>query len=353
MSWRWCFYINLPIGAVTVLILVFILKLPTPKTDAKNIRQKIAQLDPLGTVLFLPGVICLLLALQWGGSVYAWSNGRIIALFVLSGVLIIGFVAVQLWKQDTATIPPRVISQRTIAAGFLFCLGTGGALMVMVYYLPIWFQAIEGASAVESGIRNIPLVLALVIASILSGVVITKTGYYTPWMITCACLMSVGAGLVTTFTRNTGSAQWIGYQVLFGFGLGLGYQQAGIAAQTVLPKADIPTGVALMFFAQALGGAVFVSIGQVVFTSHLVFSLGLLGIDSHLIVSTGATNLRNVVPAGSLDSVLNAYNAALTNAFDVALAISCLSVLAAALIEWKSVKAAKLKQAQTQTKSSA
>ncbi|MCJ1247227.1 hypothetical protein MMC30_004441 [Trapelia coarctata] len=165
--------------------------------------------------------------------------------------------------------------------------------------------------------------------------------------------MSVGAGLVTTFTRDTGHAQWIGYQVLFGFGLGLGYQQAGIAAQTVLSKEDIPTGVALMFFAQALGGAVFVSIGQVVFSSHLVSTLGLLGIDSQLIISTGATNLRNVVPASSLDDVLSAYNAALANAFDVALAVSCLSVLAAALIEWKSVRVAKMRLMQAQAKNSA
>lgn len=124
------------------MILVFIVKLPNPKSEARTILAKIAQLGPLSTMLFLPGVICLLLALQWGGSIYDWSNGRIIALFVLFVVLIIAFIAVQLWKQDTVTIPPRIISQRSTAADFLFCLGTGGALMVMVYYLPISVQAI-------------------------------------------------------------------------------------------------------------------------------------------------------------------------------------------------------------------
>jgi len=263
------------------------------------------------------------------------------------------FIAVQFWKKENATIPPRIISRRTIAAGFLFCLGTGGALLIVIYYLPIWFQAIQGASAVESGIRNIPLVLSLVIASVVAGVAITKTGYYTPWMIACACLMSAGAGLITTFSRGTGNAQVTGYQVIFGFGVGLGYQQAGIAAQTVLSRADIPIGVALMFFAQGLGGAVFISISEVVFTTRLISSLGALGIDSQLVMSTGAKNLRDVVPADSLDSVLIAYNDALTSSFQVALAVSIVSVIAAALVEWKSVKAKKLGMMQTQATDSA
>lgn len=353
LSWRWCFYINLPIGAVTILILVFILKLPNPKGEAKSVRQKIAQLDPIGTALFLPGVICLLLALQWGGSVYAWSNARIITLLVLSGVLGTAFIAVQFWKKENATIPPRIIRQRTIAAGFLFCLGTGGALMILIYYLPIWFQAIQGASAVESGIKNIPLVLSLVVASLIAGVAITKTGYYTPWMIACGCLMSAGAGLVITFTRATSPAQVMGYQILFGFGVGLGYQQAGIAAQTVLSRGDIPVGVALMFFAQGLGGAVFVSVSQVVFTTRLVSSLGSLGIDAPLILSTGVRNLRNVVPAESLDGVLVAYNGALMGSFQVGLAVSVFAAVAAALVEWKSVKVAKMRAMPVRAENSA
>lgn len=133
--------------------------------------------------------------------------------------------------------------------------------MLLVYYLPIWFQAIKGVSAVRSGIMNIPMVLSLVVSSIIAGGLITATGYYTPFMIASSILMSIGAGLITTFERDTGHAKWIGYQTLYGLGVGLGMQQAGMAAQTVLSKQDIPTGTALMFFAQSLGGALFISVG--------------------------------------------------------------------------------------------
>ena len=137
MSWRWCFYINLPIGAVTVAILVFILKLPNVDIANTSARQQLAQLDPLGTFFFLPGIVCLLLALQWGGTVYTWKNGRIIALLVLSMLLITSFVAVQLWKQETATVPLRIIRKRSIAAGVFFSIMVGASLMPFTYYLPI------------------------------------------------------------------------------------------------------------------------------------------------------------------------------------------------------------------------
>ncbi len=339
VSWRWCFLVNLPIGAVTILILVFILKLPSPKNAGTPVQQQIAQLDPLGTLCFLPGIVSLLLALQGGGSTYAWNDRRIIALFVLFVVLIMAFVAIQLWKKETATVPPRIIKQRSIASGVCFSTCVGASLMLLVYYLPIWFQAIKGVSAVRSGIMNIPMVLSLVVSSIIAGGLITATGYYTPFMIASSILMSIGAGLITTFERDTGHAKWIGYQTLYGLGVGLGMQQAGMAAQTVLSKQDIPTGTALMFFAQSLGGALFISVGQNVFTSRLVSGLATVsGLDPIIVVTTGATDLRNVVAPEDLGSVLSAYNNALTNTYDVALAVSCFSIVGALAMEWKSVK---------------
>ena len=338
-SWRWCFLINLPIGAVTVLVLVFLLKLPMPPQQTKTWRQQLVQLDPLGTACFLPSIVCLLLALQWGGSTYAWKSGRIIALLVLFGVLLIAFLAIQAWKPETATVPPRIIGQRSVAAGVWFSLCVGASLMLLVYYLPLWFQAIRGVSAVKSGIMNIPLVLSLVVGSIVAGGSVTATGYYTPFMIASAILMSVGSGLLTTFQQNTGHAKWIGYQTLYGFGVGLGMQQAAMGAQTVLPKGDVPTGVSLMFFAQSLGGALFVSVGQNVFTNRLVTGLAhVSGLDPSVVVRTGATDLRKVVAPKDLGMVLLAYNDALTHAFDAALAVSCLSILGALAMEWKSVK---------------
>ena len=116
---------------------------------------------------------------------------------------------------------------------------------VVVYYIPIWFQAIKGVSAVESGIRNIPMILGLVLISIVIGIIVTVLGYYTPWMIVSSLLMAVGAGLLATFKVETGHAKWIGYQALYGFGVGAGMQQGVIAAQTVCTLDDIPTATGI------------------------------------------------------------------------------------------------------------
>lgn len=112
---------------------------------------------------------------------------------------------------------------------------------VVIYYIPIWFQAIKGVSAVESGIRNIPLILGLVIVSMISGIFITVLGYYTPFMILSSVLMATGAGLISTFKVGTGHAMWIGFQAIYGFGVGAGMQQGIIAAQTVCTLDDVPT----------------------------------------------------------------------------------------------------------------
>ncbi|KAK9317359.1 major facilitator superfamily domain-containing protein [Lipomyces starkeyi] len=337
VSWRWCFYINLPIGAVSVVILYLILHFPA--IDSVSIRQQIDQLDPLGTLCFLPAIVSLLLALQWGGATYPWNSGRIIALIVLAGVLLIAFSVIQIWKHDNATVCPRIIKQRSIFLGMLYALSVGGSMITLVYFVPLWFQAIKGVSAVQSGINTLPLVLSLVIAAIISGATITRTGWYNPWMILCSVLMAIGAGLLTTFQVDTGSAKWIGYECLFGFGLGMGMQQAGLAAQAALAKKDVSMGVSLMFFAQSLGGAIFVCVGQSVFSNELVTGLKQIsGIDPMIILATGATELRHVIAPEDFAAVLMSYNQALVKAFIVALAVAAFSIVPALGMEWKNVK---------------
>ena len=162
--------VNLPIGAVTLIAVTLILK-PTPPFK-KNLtpKQKILQLDPLGTLFLLPCLICLLLALQWGGTSLAWSNGKIIALLVLFALLAISFITVQIFRQETAQIPASIVENRSMLAGGFFIFALAGSMMLMVYYIPIYFQAVKGVSAQESGIRTIPLVLSLVAGSIVSGI---------------------------------------------------------------------------------------------------------------------------------------------------------------------------------------
>lgn len=151
VTWRWCFYINLPFGAVAMVIVSFILEIPDREETKLPAREKLAQLDFAGTALVVPGIVCLLLALQWAGVTYMvspkypfnllernkpktftkWNNGRIIALLVLAGLLLIGFALVQIFLPKTATVPPRVFMQRSIFAGVVTSLFTGAHMMLV------------------------------------------------------------------------------------------------------------------------------------------------------------------------------------------------------------------------------
>ncbi|KAL9076715.1 MAG: hypothetical protein Q9161_000700 [Pseudevernia consocians] len=348
VSWRWCFYINLPIGAVTIVgIALFFTSPPREKENSIGFWEGAKQFDPIGTTLFMPCIICLLLALQWGGSKYHWGDGRIIALFVVSGVLGVAFAGVQLWKGDNATVPPRILKKRSIAFGswFIFCLG--GSFFILIYYIPIWFQAIKGVSAVESGIRNIPMILGLVVVSIISGVIITVLGYYTPFMILSSLLMATGAGLLSTFKVDTGHAMWIGFQAIYGFGVGAGMQQGVIAAQTVCSLNDIPTATAIMNFCLSLGGALLIAVGQNIFTTRLSTNLAtnVPILNPAIVLKTGATSLRNAVGSDNIEGVLYAYNDALTDTYYVSVAMASLSIIGALGMEWKSVKGKKIEAA--------
>ncbi|QKX56977.1 uncharacterized protein TRUGW13939_04085 [Talaromyces rugulosus] len=346
VTWRWCFYINLPIGAVTIVIISLILKANPPPnpSPARTIKDRLNQLDPFGTLVFLPSIVCLIIALQWGGTTYSWNNGRIIALFVLFGVLMIAFVLIQRWKQETASVPPRLAKMRSIGAGFWFSLCLGGSMMLFVYYLPVWFQAIKGASAVKSGIMNIPLVLSLVIGSIIAGICVSKIGYFTPFMILGSIVMSIGGGLLSTFTTTTNHPEWIGYQVLLGLGIGLGMQQSSVAAQTILERKDVPTGAALMMLAQSLGGAIFLAVAQTVFQNNLVSRVQTSIHGQHgeniaqLVLQAGATGIRGLVSPADLPPVLVAYNSAITKTFYVGVGLASASIIGALLMEWPSVK---------------
>jgi hypothetical protein len=341
VSWRWCFYINLPIGAIVVAIILCILKTPSKK-NTPTLREQFTKLDPIGTFFFLPGIVSLLLALQWGGTAYAWSNWRIPLLFVVAAVLLGIFIFVQFKMGDNATVPIRIIKQRSIASGVYFSACVPGSMMVILYFLPQWFQAVKGVTAIHSGISTLPIVMALVVSSFLSGFITIKTGYYVSQLIACTTIMSIGAGLLTTLKVDTNHSMWIAYEFIYGFGLGLGMQQAGMAAQACLPKQDVMTGVALMFFMQGLGGAFFVSIGQVVFANSLVKKLSTVAdVSPFVILHTGATEIRNIVPPQYLDKVLLAYNGALSDTLKVSVACAAATIVTGLTMEWKNVKALK------------
>jgi MFS family permease len=213
-SWRWCFWINVPIGGLAIagLLLILPAKPPPRKLGGVSFLQRIWEFDPIGTALLLPGLVLLLLALQWAGTEYAWSSARIVVLLVLGLLLLMAFGITQLWAGDNGTVPPRIFSQRSIAAATAVSLAFGSTLIILTFYLPIWFQAIKGQSAVGAGIRLLPYFLSTVVFVIGSGVLVSKVGYYTPVLIVGTAVLIVGCGLVTTFEADTNRGEWIGYQ---------------------------------------------------------------------------------------------------------------------------------------------
>jgi len=225
---------------------------------------------------------------------------------------------------------------------FIFCFGA--SFFLFIYFIPIWFQAVKGTTATESGIRTLPFLLANTIMVVVSGALVTKIGYYTPFIWAAVVFMSVGAGLLTTLDVNSGTGKWIGYQIIYGIGGGLGFQQSVMAAQTVLGLNDISIGTAIMLFVQLFGGAIFVSAGNNIFNTRLVSNLlkQVPDLDPQIVISAGATGLRKVVSAQDYPAVLLAYNDALIKAFQIGLILSCLSAIGAAAVEWKSVKDKKI-----------
>ncbi|CAH0044660.1 unnamed protein product [Clonostachys solani] len=350
VTWRWCFYINLPVGGVAMVVVFFLMKIPDRDSTKIPTKEKLLQLDVYGSALVIAACVCLVLALQWGGVTYPWNNSRMIALLVMAGVLFLSFGLVQVFLPRTATLPPRIIKQRSIIAGMISSFCVGSQQMIFMYYLPIYFQAIQGVSAMQSGIRLLPMLLSMVVSTLATGGLTRVTGYYTPFQIIGTCLMSVGAGLLTTLQVHSSSGVWIGYQVIYGFGMGMVIQAPNLAAQTVLPKKDVSIGASFMFFSQLLGGSIFSAVGQTVFNDQLQRRLSNLdGFDPKFIQSNGATSLTEV-PDSIKDVVLERYNEAIRQVLRVGMILVCITLIGALLMEWRSVKDGGAKQDENKEK---
>ncbi|KAG9251473.1 major facilitator superfamily domain-containing protein [Emericellopsis atlantica] len=346
-TWRWCFYVNLPIGFLAMLIVFFSLQVNRNDASAANQKpfvRRILELDLPGTAIFIPAIICLLLALQWGGADYAWNSATIIGLFCGFGAMIAIFVGIQLWQGDKGTLPPRLFANRDVLCAMLFAMFFGAGFFPLIYYLSLYFQAIKGVSAVQAGIKILPLLLSTVLMSIMSGVIITITGFYNVVIIPCMALFTVGAGLITTWDIDTPLREWFGYQVIAGLGIGAGFQVGVLVVQTVLPQEWVPVGTACVQFFQALGGAVFIAVAQTVFQNGLIDKINAddIGLDPRIFINSGASEIKSVLErmgrVDALDTVLEAYMSGLRNTFYISVACAGMAFLCVLGLRWKSVK---------------
>ncbi|OCK76093.1 efflux pump [Lepidopterella palustris CBS 459.81] len=319
-SWRWCFYINLPIGAVSSILLLLI-KIPdrlNRKTaDKPTALSILSKLDPIGFFLFASFAVMFLLALEWGGTTYPWNNATIIGLFCGSGGTLVIFVAWEHRVGDDAMIPYSMVRKRVIWSSSSVAFFFFGALLIFSYYLPIYFQAVKGVSPALSGVYLLPGILSQILMVLVSGALVGKLGYYLPWGVGGAVVMAVSAGLISTFTPYTTTIKWVMYQIIGGIGRGAAMQIPVIAIQNNLPQEQIPVGMAFLGFLQTFGGSLLLAFAQTIFSHSLVSGLQKYAptADAQAIIAAGATAFRQVIKPEELTGVLQAYNVGINHTF--------------------------------------
>jgi len=176
-TWRWCFWINLPLGAVTLVTVVLYVNLPStvmrqPKGGSPLEIAK--RFDLAGSVLLIPSIVSLLLALQWGGTEYAWNSWRIILTLAIFGVSIIAWGAIQYFAGEDATVPLRMARNRSMASAMWYMFCVMGVCLVLVQFVPIWFQSTKGVSAYQSGVNLLALTISMSIAVVASGFIVSE-----------------------------------------------------------------------------------------------------------------------------------------------------------------------------------
>jgi MFS family permease len=339
LSWRWCFWIGLPIGFVALVAIPFCVP------DDKSLvtltwSQRISQLDLIGNLLFLPSLTCLFVALSWAGSKYAWNSPTIIGLFCTFGILLGLFAFDQHIKGEAATLPPRILFNRSVLAGFTYTLCCNAATMVIQYYLPTYFQAVREYSASQSGYLLFPLVAGDIIGLLVQSVGVSVIGYYTPFMFAGSVLMPIFAGLMTTLTVKTTLAKILVVSGFYGFAGGIGYLSPQSAVQMALPTSDGSIGLSIILFAEQFGPAVFVSAAQSIFQNRLTDNLHELvpSLNGTNVEQMGLSDLKSLVGPDNLAGVLLGFDKSLAQTWYLVVALACVTMVGSASMEWKSVK---------------
>ncbi|KAL3419414.1 major facilitator superfamily transporter [Phlyctema vagabunda] len=319
-TWRRCFYFNLPIGAAAMIFIALFYdgrRGGRKTSELTGFRSQMARLDLLGTLTFVSVTICLLLALSWGGTTYAWSSARIIALLTVAGILFLLFIGVEYWRGHGAIISLWLLRKRGMCAAIWFGICLGGVFFVDVFYVPLWFQIVDDVPAVRSAILFIPFMLSVVGDFIAAGFGAAVTGYYTPSVYASSIFMSIGTGLLTTVRpQSTSRARWVGFQILCGAGIGLGEEQGLYMVQTALPEAHVATGVGIVLFAQTFGGALLMSVAQAVFLRDISKALQTLApnLDLHAVLDGASTALPSSSHAQASPELQVIYDVAIKGA---------------------------------------
>ncbi|HEY2997303.1 MAG TPA: MDR family MFS transporter [Acidimicrobiales bacterium] len=265
LSWRWVFYVNLPLGIVALFVTSAVL----PRTGAR----RLVRIDWPGTALLASAITCLVLLTTWGGTQYAWGSPVILALGAATVVLGAAFVVVERRAAEPA-IPLRLFRIRTfnVAAAVSFVIGA--ALFGAITYLPTFLQVANGASASNSGLLLVPIMGGLLVASIAAGQIITRTGRYRRFPIVGMAVTALAMFLLSTL--DTTSSRWESgaYMALLGAGVGMVMQILVLATQNEAPVEDLGVATSTVTFFRAVGGSVGVALFGALFAHRLTDLLG-------------------------------------------------------------------------------
>ena len=260
LSWRWVFYVNLPIGALTVALIAAALHLDTEKRPVR--------IDALGSALLAGGLTCLLLVTTWGGREYAWDSAEIAGLAVGAVALLGAFVAQE--RRAAEPILPLRLFRRPVfvivsAALFLTTL----AFFAVIVFMPVYLQVVTGVSATDSGLLLLPLMLAGTASTAVSGRVMSKTGRYKAFPITGLSLMAAGLVLLAQIGTATPHAAVGAILVLFGIGFGMVSQVLTVAIQNDVERRDLGIATASANLFRSLGGSVGVALFGALFAARI------------------------------------------------------------------------------------
>lgn len=253
VTWRWCFWINLPIGGVAAAIIFFFFKTPgNAKPVLATWREKLLQMDLVGACMIMGALISYLLALEYGGQTHPWSSSVVVGLIVGFVVITAAFACWEVFLGERAMLPRRLLNIRAVFISSTYTFFLGGSYFLIIYYLPIYFQSVDGASPIMSGVMNLPLILSVTIAMIASGIYIGNTGLAVPLQVIGSAIAVVGAGLLYTLDSHTSAGKWIGYQILAGVGWGLAFQTPMIIAQGSARDEDMSSTTAIILCKSAV-----------------------------------------------------------------------------------------------------
>lgn len=248
VTWRWCFYINLPIGGLSALLILVCYRTPSwAKPAEASWPEKLLQMDPLGTVLALGAIVAYILAMQYGGQTEPWNSSKVVCLLVGFVLIAAAFAAWEIYAGERAMMPPRLIKQRAVWFNATWAFLLIGAYFTTVYYLPVYFQSIDGLSPTASGVRSLPLILTTSVGIIILGMTVRYFGSHTILVMAfCAAVAAVAIGLMTTLDGGTSLGKEVGYQLLAGFALGFPFQLPVIHAQTQSKAEDLAVVTAII-----------------------------------------------------------------------------------------------------------